>query len=524
MATLGTRISEMLHARGVRTIFGIPGVHNQELYRGIESAGITHVLARHEQGAGFMADGYARATGKVGVAYVISGPGLTNVLTPLGQSYSDSVAVLAISSVLAETDGRRGQLHQMRDQVGAAATVCAWSLEARDADTAYALIDRALGEMATGRPRPRHLSVTIPALEAEADATWASATAHAAPIPPDPARVADVARRLAEARRPVAIFGGGARGAADVSALLARAGIASFTTYAGRGVVADAAPLHFGATLARPSSAEVLAQADLVLAVGTELSEVDLWRDALGHDCPTIRVDIDPEVLAQPGQEPLRADAGLFLAALAEALPEATSDWSPAEVADRRARWRAEVAAERPGLVPVIDALRAALPTEVCVFSDMTQIAYAAKEIWPMPRAGLWHHPFGFGTLGYALPAAIGGKVGLGDAPVVALIGDYGLQYTLPELAVATELGLSLPVILWDNGKLGEIEASMVRAQIAPNAVVQRNPDFGLLAQAYGAGYARPRALDDIAPAVADALAAGRPTILHIGPWLTESD
>ena len=111
MATrpLGAQISHMLKDRGVTTIFGIPGVHNQEMYRGIEEAGITHILARHEQGAGFMADGYARATGQPGVAYVISGPGLCNIMTPMGQAYSDSVPMLVLSSVLDETEATRGQ-------------------------------------------------------------------------------------------------------------------------------------------------------------------------------------------------------------------------------------------------------------------------------------------------------------------------------------------------------------------------------------------------------------------------------
>ena len=120
---LGAQISHMLKARGVDVIFGIPGVHNQELYRGIEEAGITHVLARHEQGAGFMADGYARASGRPGVAYVITGPGLTNLMTPLGQAWSDSVPVLSISSGLATVAARQGQMHQMLDQYVAAATV-----------------------------------------------------------------------------------------------------------------------------------------------------------------------------------------------------------------------------------------------------------------------------------------------------------------------------------------------------------------------------------------------------------------
>ena len=151
---LGAQISHMLKDRGVDVIFGIPGVHNQEMYRGIEEAGITHVLARHEQGAGFMADGYARATGKPGVAYVITGPGLCNIMPPMGQAYSDSVPMLVISSCLDETAATRGQLHQMKDQDGAARTVCDWSETARTAEAADALIDRALEECVTLRPRP----------------------------------------------------------------------------------------------------------------------------------------------------------------------------------------------------------------------------------------------------------------------------------------------------------------------------------------------------------------------------------
>ncbi|MEN8935574.1 MAG: thiamine pyrophosphate-binding protein, partial [Planktotalea arctica] len=158
---LGAQISHMLKARGVDVIFGIPGVHNVEMYRGIEEAGITHVLARHEQGAGFMADGYARATGKPGVAYVITGPGLCNTMTPLGQAYSDSVPVLAISSCLDEISAKRGQLHQMLDQAGAARTVCDWSEEARSASAAYQLIDRAFTEFAGARPRSKHVQVPI---------------------------------------------------------------------------------------------------------------------------------------------------------------------------------------------------------------------------------------------------------------------------------------------------------------------------------------------------------------------------
>ena len=516
---LGAQISHMLKDRGVEVIFGIPGVHNQEMYRGIEEAGLRHVLARHEQGAGFMADGYARATGRPGVCYVITGPGLCNIMTPMGQAYSDSVPMLVISSCLDETAATRGQLHQMKDQEGAARTVCDWSETARTAEAAFGLVDRCFMEFGTTRPRPKHISVPIRLLESHAASP--AAHDHYADVPAEASRFVDVAvRHLAEAKRPLFIFGGGVRNHAICNDILRRTGAASLTTYAGRGLVADDAPLHMGALLARSASQQMIASADCVFAFGTVLSEVDLWRSDLGHKAPLFRVDLDPEVLADRygNAVGVLCNADSFLGALRHDLPdqEAASDWTTREISIFRTRMRAEIDAERPGIIPVADALRAALPPETMIYSDMTQFAYAAKEIWPMDRSGHWHHPYGFGTLGYALPAAIGGKIGLGDKPVIAIAGDYGFQYTLQELAVAVELELTLPIILWDNGKLGEIEDSMIRAQIAPNAVVQRNPDFVKLAEAYGAAAARPATLSQMQDAVKTALATKGPTLIHV--------
>jgi 5-guanidino-2-oxopentanoate decarboxylase len=152
----------------------------------------------------------------------------------------------------------------------------------------------------------------------------------------------------------------------------------------------------------------------------------------------------------------------------------------------------------------------------------MTQFAYGAKEVWDMPRAGHWHHPCGFGTLGYALPAAIGGAVARPGLPTCAILGDYGLQYTLPELGTAVELGLSLPILVWDNGALGEIYDSMVRSQIAPNAVVARNPDFLALARAYGAAAVEPDSLPRLQAALVTAFLTAGPTLIRMTPEMVQ--
>ncbi len=520
---LGAQISHMLKDRGVDVIFGIPGVHNQEKYRGIEEAGITHVLARHEQGAGFMADGYARATGRPGVAYVISGPGLTNAMTPMGQAYSDSVPMLVMSSCLDEIAARKGQLHQMKDQRLAAETVCDWSEEARSATAAYELVDRAFGEFLHRRNRPKHIQVPIAALEAMADAPpppFEGAQGHAHPAPANMQAVDELAKNLQAAKRPIFIFGGGAVAATEAArTVMQRTGAAAFVTYAGRGILTPDQPRFFGSTLARPGSAQVLAQADLVIAVGTELAEVDLWRHALGHTARIVRVDSDPVVLrdAQRAETQICGNASAVLDALLAALPPTvTHDWTDREVAEQRAKWRAEVMSERPGIVPVAEALRDCLPDGTMIYSDMTQFAYAAKEVWDMDRPGHWHHPTGFGTLGYAMPAAIGGAVARPGQPTMAIAGDYGFQYTLQELATAVEMKLPLPIFLWDNGKLKEIEDSMVAAQIQPNAVTVQNPHFVKLAEAYGAYGCAPTTLAEMQSEVTAAFGREGPTIIHV--------
>lgn len=520
---LGAQISHMLKARGVDVIFGIPGVHNVEMYRGIEEAGITHVLARHEQGAGFMADGYSRASGKPGVAYVITGPGLCNIMTPMGQGYSDNVSMLVISSCLDEVNARKGQLHQMHDQEAAAATVCDWSHIAKTPASAYRLVDRAFEEFASNRPRPKHIQIPIAVLGTEADPAPAKPNAPSRPTAPD-AIISQIAQAIEKAKRPMFIFGDGLVGAAQTArALTANSGAAVFTTNPGRGVADSSAPNYCGTNLARPGSVNLIAKADLVVTFGTSLIEVDLWRADLGHSCPLICVDLDPSELDQPHVDlRVTADPAQIVQALAKTVtPRKKSGWDNAEITAARAQWRAQTDSGRPGILPILETLQAALPNDTMVYSDMTQMAYVAKEVWEMDRPGHWHHPYGFGTLGYGMPAAIGGAIARKGKPTVAIVGDYGFHYTMQELGVAVELELPLVIILWDNGKLKEIEDSMVRSQIAPNAVIARNPNFCKLAEAFGALSAEPSDLAQLTTAVQRALHAKGPTLIRITPQIT---
>jgi thiamine pyrophosphate-dependent acetolactate synthase large subunit-like protein len=170
----------------------------------------------------------------------------------------------------------------------------------------------------------------------------------------------------------------------------------------------------------------------------------------------------------------------------------------------------------------VLGAIRASLPQETIIASDMTQIAYAANEIFDINMPRSWIHPVGFGTLGFALPAAIGAKAALPARPVAALLGDYGFQYTLNELGTAVELGQQLLILLWNNDALGQIRDDMVNKGIQPNAVTLRNPDFQALARAYGATAEMPRSIDDLQAAIAKALKARGPTLIEMRPSIAK--
>jgi 5-guanidino-2-oxopentanoate decarboxylase len=340
---------------------------------------------------------------------------------------------------------------------------------------------------------------------------------------PDVTQIDAVIEHLNNAKRPLFVLGGGvAKGQSDgIADAMKAIGAASMVSTAGRGLVSPSDPMAFGPCLARPSSVDIAASADVIIVVGCELAEVDIWRHRLGHNAPMIRVDLDPVVLAD---DPLtsvsiQSDGAAFIKGLAARLDgPLKTQWDAKRIAKTRAGWRAEVIAERPNIVPVVDVIRSAVPVDTMIYSDMTQLAYAAVEVWDMEIAGHWHHPSGFGTLGYATPAAIGGAIGRPDKPTMAIIGDYGFHYTCQELGVAVELGLSLPIILWDNGKLGEIEDSMIAAQIAPNAVIAHNPDYCKLAEAFGAKSTAPKSLEQMHAAIQLAFKADGPTLIYVTP------
>ncbi len=520
---LGRALSRLLADYGIDTVFGIPGVHNVELFRGFEETGMRLVLPRHEQGAGFMADGYARASGRPAACFVITGPGLTNIMTPIGQAYSDSIPMLVFASTLDVADIAQagGRLHEMIDQRGAAASVAGLAATAYAAEDCEELVARAFTGFATGRPRPAYIELPIDVLKSDAEEPWSPRRLPSRPAPDAPT-IAEAAALLAEAQRPFLLIGGGAVDAsASLRNLATRLNAATAMTAAGKGIIPDGAPLSLGATLTCDETKRFMESCDLFLAIGTELSETDFWDPyAIPKGKTLIRIDIDARCLADgnPATLGICADAKATIEALLEALPAegGASTLQHDEIAKLRAQIEANHWPLRRRHAAVLEALRSALPNDAIIASDMTQIAYSGTPVYPTDEPRCWLHPSGFGTLGYALPAAIGAQIAQPDRTVVALVGDYGFQYTINELGVAAEHDLPLIILLWNNDALGEIRDDMVRKQIAPLGTSLKNPDFGEIARAYGCGYAAPSSLEEITAAVTAAKGRKGPSIVEV--------
>jgi 5-guanidino-2-oxopentanoate decarboxylase len=520
----GARLMQLLRSYGVDTVFGMPGVHTLEAYRGLDDAGIRHIGVRHEQGAGFMADGYARASGRPGVCLIISGPGVTNAATPIGQAYSDSQPMLVISSVAATGDlgMGRGRLHEITDQAKVTAPLTAFSAVANNPDQVHELVHRAFAQFASERPRPCHISIPLDVFKMP-DSLDIERRAAPRVALPHPEAVEDAARLIAKARRPVIIAGGGSIGAArEVVALAEKIGAAVLPTIAAKGVIPDSNELALEATLERPTTQEFLKTADLVIAVGTELAEPDVWLEGpLEFGGPMIRIDLDPAVLARDYAPAvaIRADATATLVAINATLKNSGGGQgfrTGSDIAKLRAAERAKLTPLERKHVRVLEALRRAVPRNGMVFTDMTQIAYTGYCFYPAMDPKTWFFPVGYGTLGFALPAAIGGRLAAPDRPTVAMMGDGGFLFTMQELATAVEQKLPIAIVLWNNDSLAQIRDGMKARGIPTIGVNQLNPDYVAVGKAFGCRTAQPDSLPAFEAALKEAFAADRPTVIEM--------
>lgn len=521
--TGGQAVAAALKAEGIDHVFGIVGTHDCALFDGVYGdAAFRVVTVRHEQGAALMADGYARASGRIAACFVVPGPGLTNALTGMGMAYSESAPMLVFGgqNTLAQLEREGGHFHELADSVTVAASVCGYATRVAAPADVPRVVREAMRAMRCGRPRPAYIEMPLDVQTGEAEVAALPPERYGRPAG-DPAEIDRAAAALRSARRPFVFAGGGVESAGATDALVRVAealGAPVVTSVFGHGAISDRHPLALGDGWGRLDLyAEFLAQADLVLVVG---SRIDVVSDAsLGARFPAriVQVDIDPLVVGQrrPVEVGVVGDAALVLDALAARLEGGASRASWFDVAGFRARKRAILADRAGPVLAVVESLRASLPDDTIFVDDLTLVGYWMPLMLDtyLPRTLL--HPGTYGTLGYSLPAAIGAKLACPDRPVVAISGDGGFLFTLQELATAASLGLDLIALVFNDNAFGAIRQYQDRMFGGRHiGAALRNPDFVKLGEAFGARSARVEA-KDLGAAVKRARGEG-------GLWLLE--
>ncbi|MFN8023789.1 MAG: 5-guanidino-2-oxopentanoate decarboxylase [Acidimicrobiales bacterium] len=514
---------------GVDTVFGIPGVHNIELYRGLHRSGVRAISPRHEQGAGFMADGWSVVSGRPGVCTLITGPGLTNALTPMAQAFHDSrpMLVLAATTDTGALGKRFGPLHDLDDQAAIARTVTAFSETVTDPADLPRLLACAWDVFTSSRPRPVHLAIPTDVLERWIDPFVAVPSVAVRPVADDAAIAAAVdALASAPAGDVVVIAGGGAIDAgAELLAVADALDAAVVLTGNAKGVVASSHPRCAGNVLGSPGVQRRLETAAAVLVVGSEVSDADLYNGghALAFSGTVVRVDIDAEQLHRrmAPTVALHGDAATTLAAIGEGLA-ARGTGRTAEP-DRSAG--AALAAElhgiargefRADLLPWVDALAATLTSDTVVALDSTQLAYTAHVALPCERPRSWLAPYGLGTLGCALPMAIGAAVADRTRPVLALAGDGGWLFTVAEMATATDEALDLVLVLWDNRGYAQIRQSFDDVDAPRMGVDVSSTDPLAIARGFGWQATSVATPDALTAAIRSAQHAGGPHLVRV--------
>ncbi|MGR7028183.1 thiamine pyrophosphate-binding protein [Geodermatophilus sp. URMC 62] len=525
----GSAVVEALVSEGVADVFGIPGTHSLELYRALAGSRVRHVTTRTEQGAGYAADGYARATGRPGVCLVTSGPAVNNAAAPVGTAHADSVPLLVVAPgpPRGQEGADVGELHEMRDQRGHMAAVAERAVRVSSPEEAAAAVHETFAHWRTHRQRPHVLEVPLDVLTEPWDGADTGPLAASASPGPDADDLASAAGRLAAAAAPALLVGRGAVGAAGaVRALAELLDAPVVTTVNGKGVLPETHPLSVGASVRLAPAQRLLTDADVVLVVGTGLSDAELWGWEPALPGTTIRVDVEAGQLHKrlTPTVGLHGDAATVLPRLAELVaagPVAAAS-APRRAGAARARQAREdsAAAAAPEAGPwagLNRALAAALPPETVVAGDSSQVTYfGTAHFWPVPGPAQLLYPAVYATLGYGLPAAIGAGIGDPGRPVVALVGDGALMFSLAELATAVEQRLRLPVVVVNDHGYTEIRDGMRRAGIPPFAVDLHTPDFAAVGRAMGARGVRVGSVDDTVAAVLQALDADGPSVVEV--------
>ena len=512
-----------LEALGVEVAFGLPGVHNLELWRAMHDSPIRLVGVRHEQAAAYAADGYARSAGRLGVALTTTGPGAANTLGAVGEAWASRSPILVIATDIPTTVRRpgvwRGALHEATDQGAMFAPVVKHVGRAVSAEGLGEAVLSAAAEALAAPARPAYLEVPTDLLSAPALETPTAPRAAASP-PPDEARVAGAVDLIAAAERPLVWAGGGAvaAGAGDEVGLLAeRLPAPVITTYAARGLLP---PEHPCLVKAPPHVAEVGAlwdEADLVLAIGSDLDGMMTQGWAMPAPPRLVAINVDgadaskaysPDVL-------IEADAREAVATLAARVEQHDGVDALATRLDAiGAAVRSGLEASDPTPVAFLDAIGGALPADAVLVADMCIPGYWLGGFHRPREPRRMLYPLGWGTLGCAFPQALGAALA-GAGPAVSISGDGGFLYASGELATVAQERIPLTAVIVDDGGYGMLRFDQDLRGDPHLGVDLQTPDFEAMAGSFGVHAETVNGLgEEFGAALERHVALGKPSVL----------
>ena len=528
--TGGGALVEMLIRHGVEVLFALPGVQNDALFVALYDAQerLRVVHTRHEQAAGYMAFGYARASGRVGAYAVVPGPGLLNTTAALATAYATNAPVLCISGQIpSDLIGRGfGLLHEIPDQLGILQHLTKWAARIDHPGGAGGLVNEAFRQLAQGRPRPVGLEMPLDVMALESEVALPEPAPAPAPPPPDPRLVEKAAALLAGARNPLIFVGSGAVDAAEEVRALAemlQAPVVSFT--GGKGILSDR---HHLAQCWLAGHA-LWREADVVLAVGTRLNQPQM-RWGSDAELKLIRIDLDAAEINRHRKPELGilGDARETLAALYDALaPRAPARPSRKdEFQALKAHTRATLDEKLGPQMAYLDAIRAELPEDGILAEDLTQVGYVGRVGFPTYRPRSYIHSGYQGTLGSGFATALGAKLGRPDLPVVSISGDGGFMYNVQELSTAVRHGIDIVAIVFADGAYGNVRR--MQKEDYGNRLIGvdlANPNFPKLAESFGVAGVRTTSPEGLRRELAAALKRRGTSLIEVAvgempdPW-----
>ncbi|HAI07913.1 MAG TPA: thiamine pyrophosphate-binding protein [Dehalococcoidia bacterium] len=515
-----------LARNGVEVVFALPGVQIMDAFDAFyHEPSIRLILARHEQGVAYMADGYARTTGKPGVGMVVPGPGALNTTAALGTAFATSSPVLLVSGQIESYNlgMNRGALHEIGESLDVFQHLTKWCARADKVEEIPGMVQTAMEQMGTGRPRPVEIEIPWDMLPGKGNTDLPEPEVFAK-TSPDPTQIKQAAELLAKARRPVIWVGGGAREADMSTELLELARSLNapvITTAEGKGAIPEDDPHSLGCfTYAHGPGYLALPQADVILVVGSRLHLAPKVPWAIQPHQKLIQIDADPEEVGRnyPTTVGINSDGRLGVEALlAELGRKTTSEWTDSEMSSIRQESSQRIREMAPMQVEIIETLRREMDDDAIMVAGTTDIGYWSHLAFPSLKPRSYLTSSYFATLGYAFPTALGAKVGNPNRQVVATSGDGGFGYCSSELATAVQEGINVVTVVFNNELLG---ASHIEQQnrLGGRVIGTRlhNPDFAQLAEVYGAMGVKLGSHQELGDALRTAFRAERPVVIEV--------